>query len=388
MIKSDSMLTIWRRHTTQCPHRDKGRDYLKCNCPIWADGYVSGRRALRQSLKTRDMARARKRAANLEDPRTEFQQRTVAEATAAFDAHCVSDGLKHSTLRKYRNSLGQLREFCDARTVLDMAEISVDTLDAFRASRGLSLIAGAKELELLRQFFKFCLVRHWVRENPAAEIKGPRNIQPNEVEPYTPAEVQSMIVACDRFGRGDYERLRARAMVLTMRYTGLRIGDVAMLAKERISRDGARWRVFLHTEKTGKPVFLPIPDELRLALNAVPVPRGGTSDCRYFFWNGATSERAVKGIAERTLAAVFKASNVERAHAHRFRHTLATELLGAGASFEEVADILGNSPEIVRKHYAKWSTARQARIDDLMDRVWAQNGHAKKGSLQVIAGKG
>lgn len=159
----------------------------------------------------------------------------------------------------------------------------VDVLDAFRASRGLSLIAGAKELELLRQFFKFCLVRHWVRENPAAQIKGPRNIQPNEVEPYTPAEVESMIIACDRFGRSDYERLRARAMVLTMRYTGLRIGDVAMLAKERISRDGGRWRVFLHTEKTGKPVFLPIPDELRLALNAVPVPRGGTPDCRYFF---------------------------------------------------------------------------------------------------------
>jgi hypothetical protein len=62
---------------------DKGRDYLKCNCPIWADGYVNGKRT-RQSLKTRDMARARKRAANLEDPQ-EFQQRTLAEAITAFE---------------------------------------------------------------------------------------------------------------------------------------------------------------------------------------------------------------------------------------------------------------------------------------------------------------
>jgi len=77
----------------------------------------------------------------------------------------------------------------------------------------------------------------------------------------------------------------------------------------------------------------------------------------------------MKGIAERSLAAVLKASMVTRAHAHRFRHTLATELLGNGASFEEVADILGNSPEVVRKHYAKWSPARQSRIDDLMARV-------------------
>jgi hypothetical protein len=44
-------------------------------------------------------------------------------------------------------------------------------------------------------------------------------------------------------------------------------------------------------------------------------------------------------------------------------------LLGRGASFEDVADMLGNSPEIVRKHYAKWSPARQIRIDDLMEKV-------------------
>ena len=101
---------------------------------------------------------------------------------------------------------------------------------------------------------KFCLARHWVRENPASQIKMPRNVPPNEVEPYTTAEAESMIAACSRFGQNDYERLRARAMVLTMRYTGLRIGDVATLAKDRVSRDGARWRIFLHTEKTGASI--------------------------------------------------------------------------------------------------------------------------------------
>jgi site-specific recombinase XerD len=49
------------------------------------------------------------------------------------------------------------------------------------------------------------------------------------------------------------------------------------------------------------------------------------------------------GIAERTLSAVFKKSGVKDAHAHRYRHTLATRLLEQGATFEQVADILGNS---------------------------------------------
>jgi site-specific recombinase XerD len=116
-------------------------------------------------------------------------------------------------------------------------------------------------------------------------------------------------------------------------------------------------------------VFLPIPRELKEALDCVPVPRGAEKGCRHYFWNGISSDRTMKDIADRSLSAVFRSSMVTHAHAHRFRHTLATELLGNGASFEDVADILGNSPEIVRKHYAKWSPARQSRIDDLMERV-------------------
>jgi integrase len=108
---------------------------------------------------------------------------------------------------------------------------------------------------------------------------------------------------------------------------------------------------------------------MKAALDNSPVPKGCVGESHYFFWSGSSSEKAHKVVVDRSLRAVFKESGVARAHAHRFRHTLATELLGRGASFEDVADIPGNSPEIVRKHYGKWSPARQARIDDLMDQV-------------------
>ena len=82
-----------------------------------------------------------------------------------------------------------------------------------------------------------------------------------------------------------------------------------------------------------------------------------------------TSRRAVIGIAERTLAAVFKSSGVKDAHAHRFRHTLASRLLGVGASLQEVADVLGISPNIAKVHYVKWSQERQERISGLLRAV-------------------
>ena len=157
-------------------------------------------------------------------------------------------------------------------------------------------------------------------------------------------------------------------MILLLRHTALRISDVCTLRKSGVSWDLEKntWRVFLYTQKTGDPVFLPIPANLKLVLDALPSPRNAAENCPYYFWNGVTSRRAVVGIAERTLSAVFKKSGVKSAHAHRYRHTLATRLLEQGASFEEVADILGNSPDVVRRHYGKWAKGPQANIDRLM----------------------
>jgi len=76
------------------------------------------------------------------------------------------------------------------------------------------------------------------------------------------------------------------------------------------------------------------------------------------------------------MAAVFKASGVPGAHAHRFRHTLATEVLEPGGTLEQAADILGDSETIVRKHYAKWSAGRQASITTLLGRLWGRSGDA------------
>ena len=75
-------------------------------------------------------------------------------------------------------------------------------------------------------------------------------------------------------------------------------------------------------------------------------------------------------MGERTLAAVFNKSKVKDAHAHRFRHTLTTEILARGGTMSGVADVLGISENVARKHYAKWSPARQERISGIMRRVF------------------
>ncbi len=115
-------MILWRRHTPKCRDREKGREYLGCKCPLWADGELNGKR-FRKTLKTRDLQRAYKKLAALESPDA-IESKPVPDATAAFLQHCHQ--LEASTLRKYRNIVVRFAAFC--------AGAGIDSMDdsAFR----------------------------------------------------------------------------------------------------------------------------------------------------------------------------------------------------------------------------------------------------------------
>src|SRR5262249_15189447 len=51
---------------------------------------------------------------------------------------------------------------------------------------------------------------------------------------------------------------------------------------------------------------------------------------------------------------------------HRFRHTFARILLQRGVPVRDVADLLGNTEAICRKHYSAWIPERQARLTQIL----------------------
>jgi integrase/recombinase XerC len=389
-VKRETEPYVYRRHARDCEYFGaNGRSVRadKCRCPFHADG-IFQRRRIRQSLKTRSRQLADRRLSDLlkkikESTTDEPIEVTVAQAAARF-LQSYGELLpnreyrgigEYATWRKYRTKLRLLEAFCATNDIKLLSDISVEVLEDYRRSRSIVQLTWKVELQALRTFFRFCVSRRWISSNPASEVRSPRNIKPNEVVPYTLVDESRILAACDEIGgssyqrsEANYERRRAKAMIMILRHTALRVSDVCTLRRDAISWDesAGRWRILVRTQKSGEPVFLPIPSELELLLDSLPRPRKAAADCPYYFWNGITSRRAVVGIAERTLAAVFRKSRVKDAHAHRFRHTLATRLLAGGATYEQVADILGNSPEVVRKHYAKWSQGRQDNIDRLM----------------------
>jgi len=128
-------------------------------------------------------------------------------------------------------------------------------------------------------------------------------------------------------------------------------------------------RLEKRTVKNKKMIRVELDASVIRALEALPHPKAAAADSRLYFSSENASLRSLVKGAQRTMAAVFKLSKVKGAHCHRFRHSLASELLGKGVGIEEIARILGDTDATVRRHYAKWTPELQSRQDAAIRKI-------------------
>jgi site-specific recombinase XerC len=230
-------------------------------------------------------------------------RKSVREATEAF---ITAASVEPSTLRKYRRVMNRLATFADDAGVVTVDALRLDHLDDYKRLRKLCDLSWQKELQLLRGFLDFCLRRKWCEENVAKDMKMPRKPKPRPREPYTQQEIIAIFAAADTFGLYAYERLRARAALLLMRYYGLRISDVATLRRDRIKNG----QLSIQAVKNGRILWFELFHEVQVALEALPLPKGASADCPYFFWTGKGNRDGHIKRLDKTLQAVYRKSGV------------------------------------------------------------------------------
>jgi len=367
------MLTTYRRHKQNCAHKQEGRKYRRCKCPIWIDGTVRGEE-IRESLKTCNWEEATELARKREtDPVGASQEKDaaviVASAATDFLADLNRRGLAQVTVRKYELLFRQMRTFATDKGLRFLKEFDLVTVREFCGTWTQGNNTTLKKLERLRAFFRYAMESKWVEDNPATRIKNPK-VRQTPTMPFRQDEVIDILAACDRYldsyGRvGQWNGKRLRALVLLLRYSGLRIGDAVSLSRDRIVRN----KLFLYTAKTGTPVYIPLPEFVTTALNAVKRTNG-----QYFFWSGTSDKDTAAKHFSKYLAKLFKIAGITGGHAHRFRDTFAVELLLAGVPLESVSVLLGHSSiRITEKHYAPWVRARQEQLEAAVLKTLSQD---------------
>ena len=350
-------LRLIRRHLKDCPH--KSTRYRRCKCPIHVYGTLAGekiRKALDQTSwdAATDLINAWTTAGEIGVVKVEAP--TIREAVSevlrrlrSAQARLGGDAQVSAPARRPISALVRTKGSEQPATSLRRLPAAIPPVVDGQSPH------ATKNLERMRAFFRFCHQAGWIKQNPALAVKPPKVTQTPTL-PFSREEMKRIVAACDRYGGN---QARIKAFVLTMRYTGLRIGDTIRLAKSQVV-DG---KVFVRTAKTGQPVSVPVPPEVLTALGKVE----NGSD-RYF-WTGKNIRSAVSNWS-RYLGSVFELAKIDDGHSHRFRDTCAVELLLAGASVEDVATILGNTPQVVSKHYAPWVKERQVRLEKLVRNSW------------------
>ena len=400
-------LVFKKRHTDECQTKNGLKQWeqlsdsrKRCSCAYWSCGVHDRAEGFkRKSTGEVSVERAQavvrlrlesgNRTAVLPD-----QGKPINEAIADFMQHTKDGGVRESSLSKYQTLMDQLQAFADWKGLRYVQELNQDIVMEFRRAwedanagykrgrekrpgvplwRAQSTATCRRNVKTLRLLFNRAISRKWIGEDPTKVIrfpKEPTSKQKDQVKYLTPAQFSAVVDECDGFTSqmADYNKLRLRALILTMRHTGLRISDAVVLRSDSIKGD------VLHvvTKKASTPVQIPMHPDLMAALSKL-TPYGGG----YLFWNRRSAE-SKPGTAQTNfgnlIAKVFENAGIRtdvKLVSHMLRNTFAVSLIEKGLPLETVSLLLGHkSVTTTERYYADFSKGYMDRIEARVRKVW------------------
>ena len=365
--------TIYARHTADCPHQSD-KFWRKCKCRKWI--YLSETRK-RISAGTRSWEQAERKAKQISGaaPKLREDGQTVLSAVESYLADKAQQSLSKSWTYKITREMNNLKNWCERKAILLLQDISLQNLEQYRQEWTGAAISRRKRQDHLRSFYGYCIRHRWVTENTASFL-SPIKVTTPPTMPLTAAQFKRVLERAAEYNPkapdGPWRRQRAIAMLLLLRWSGLRINDAARLERTALTERGS---VRLYMQKTGEGVYVPLPSSAVKALRKLK-----SENSRYFFWNGTSS---VEGPGKRwwsTLKKIFKAAGVPKAHPHMLRDTFAIECLLAGVPLDQVSILLGHSSiKITERHYSPWVRARQKQLEESIRKSWAAQKRESSG---------
>ncbi|MFQ5426453.1 MAG: site-specific integrase [Gaiellales bacterium] len=266
----------------------------------------------------------------------------------------VDRGLAPTTARGY---LAAVRPFLAGRvtpTGLDLAELTAADITAFVVARCPGQAHGSARLTVtaLRSLLGFLHVEGLLPRSLAASVPRvaswrlaslPRGL--------TTPEVERLLASCDRSrtsGRRDF------AILTLLVRLGLRAGEVAGLGLDDID-----WRAgeLVVSGKGERVERLPLPADVGEAIvEYLRHARPATAQDRSVSVRVKAPHRALSstGVSQ-VVADAARRAGLGVVHAHRLRHTAATEMLRAGGSLAEIGGVL--------RHRRAYTTAIYAKVD-------------------------
>jgi integrase/recombinase XerD len=355
---------VYTKHSPKCPQKSN-KFFRRCKCRKWI--YISRERK-RIAAKTRSWEQAERQARQLTGEATaaDYGGQTVREAVKLFLEDKHEQALSKNWEGKLKREMVSLDEWSTRKGLVLLSELSLQHLEQYRKEWKGAPVTRRKRQERLRSFFLYCCKHKWVSENLAANLSTIKVTDPPTL-PLTKEQFASVLAVVPQYNPKaadrEWRRQRATAMLLLLRWSGLRLGDASRLERVKLSKDG---NLLLYMQKTGEGVYVPLPSNVVKCLRELKNPNP-----KYFFWNGTSAKDSTVVRWWTTLKAIFRLASLEGAHPHMLRDTFAVHYLLAGMPLDQVSILLGHSSvRITERHYSPWVRARQQQLEDSVRKAW------------------
>lgn len=268
------------------------------------------------------------------------------------------------TIAKYSHIAGAFLDMLPDPAGDALAGLSAGQVHGFVLSRG----TGAKSIAGgLRSFLRYLFLSGATPRELAGAVPPAAAWKLAGLPARMDAEAVSAVMrSCDRAtvtGRRDY------AILLLLARLGLRAHEAAGL-----ELDDIRWRsgTIVVRRKGGRSEELPLPADAGQAVADYLAVRPAVRDTRAAFISARAPWRPVTRSAVTLLVKSRCRAAGTAGRAHLLRHTLASDLLAAGASLPEIGLVLGHRSPFVTSIYAKAGRAALAQLV----RPWPATGTA------------
>ncbi|HWF36951.1 MAG TPA: site-specific integrase [Candidatus Acidoferrales bacterium] len=288
----------------------------------------------------------------------------VCEFSTNFQRKVLQGDRSELTWRRYELACDTFTKFLKLRGISRLDEISRRVVEDFKAHR-LDAILKQKhsrggaglhlDIAILHGVFAFGISVDLIAvKNPVKCEKTPGKRPELGAQPFKNEELQ-------RLRRAAGPDLLA---FLLLRHTGFRGFDAADLKWSEVDlRERSISRV---THKRRKSVWVSLHPELHFALETECEKQRPQLADRVLL-NPDTGRPMTRPGLYRRIKVLGERAGVERAHPHRFRDTLAVDLLAKGATPYDVSKILGDTIAVIEEHYAPYVKELRERGRRLME---------------------
>lgn len=248
---------------------------------------------------------------------------------------------REETIKYYKHEWSYAFKYITSRKLVFLREIDINFLTQLQVhykNLGYSNTSINKFTDIIKIVYRFNFVHGFISSDPIRDIKKLKEQTPETItiEDKTRTKILKYL---DTLDNKDIFNLRNKLIIYILDETGVRLNELLHIKTKNV--DVENNTIFLEFTKTGVPRDVYFTNETK---KYIELYLSKVEPNAFFFQNLVDRKPMQKVTVNKLLARIQRELGIEQSiSAHKWRHSLATELMNSSIPLKEIQNVLGHT---------------------------------------------